>query len=277
MNHHPATTPYHPWLWLLLLLIAAPLGADTLDTIRDNRRLVVGVRTDHPPFGFLGPGGEIIGFEVDIARALAEALGVTLELQPVTSLNRPAILGRGGADLVIASLVDRPHHRREALLVQPGYYASGTAVLSCRCDRPGHWSDLAGREVCGIQGSLALREVRKRVDASILGLVSTPAALSALQRRRCSVLVHDSSVLLGVLQREPWRTDFMMPLSILAPQPWRMAVAPGEERWAAWLGERLVSWHRQGKLLALEGHWGLPASAYLGNLHLSYEPTRPHP
>ena len=262
---------------LTLLILATTVGADTLDAVLERQRLVVGVRTDYPPFAYYKGTDGIVGFEVDIARALAEGLGVALELRPVTSLNRPALLGRGEADLVIATLVDRPRHRAQALLVKPGYYASGTSVLAWRGAHLERWADLEGRILCGIQGSPDTRRVREYLAVNILALVNTPAALGALKRRLCTALIHDSSVLISEHLRPEWRVDFFMPLPTLGAEPWRLAVAEGETRWAAWLARTLVQWHREGRLLTLEAAWHLPPSSYLDNMHRAYGHADPHP
>ena len=66
-------------------LIAAngPLQAQTLDKIKQRGVLVVGTKADYKPFGFRDPKGAIVGFEPDLAKDVADRLGVRLELEPV--------------------------------------------------------------------------------------------------------------------------------------------------------------------------------------------------
>ncbi|PWB63815.1 MAG: ABC transporter substrate-binding protein, partial [Deltaproteobacteria bacterium] len=68
-----------------------PASAGGLDDARSRGKLLVGVKTDFPPFGYLDPAGKPQGFDVDIARYLARALFEDegrLELVPVTSGSR---------------------------------------------------------------------------------------------------------------------------------------------------------------------------------------------
>src|ERR1700733_1946700 len=69
--------------------VAAPtsLAAQTLDKIKERGVLVVGTKADYKPFGFRDPTGAIIGFEPDLAREVADRLGVKLQLEPVVSAN----------------------------------------------------------------------------------------------------------------------------------------------------------------------------------------------
>jgi polar amino acid transport system substrate-binding protein len=64
-------------LCLVLPVIAA---ADTLDDIKARGVLLVGMEPGYMPFELTNQKGEIIGFDVDMAKRMAKALGVKLEL-----------------------------------------------------------------------------------------------------------------------------------------------------------------------------------------------------
>ena len=67
-------------------LAAAPAAADQLADIKERGTLVVGVKNDYKPWGFLDPSGAIVGMEIDLARDVAERLGTEIELVPVKTL-----------------------------------------------------------------------------------------------------------------------------------------------------------------------------------------------
>src|SRR5690348_7690691 len=83
---------------------AASAQADDLAMIRQRGTLIVGVKTDYPPFGFRSPAGEIEGIEPDLAADVANSLGVKLELVPVVASNRIQFLEQGRIDLIIATM-----------------------------------------------------------------------------------------------------------------------------------------------------------------------------
>lgn len=56
---------------------------DSLKYIKDKGALVVGLDDAFPPMGFRDDKNEIVGFDIDVARAVCEKLGVKLELQPI--------------------------------------------------------------------------------------------------------------------------------------------------------------------------------------------------
>ena len=70
-------------LGLLSLLLGALPGmvlADTLSEIQDRGVLRVGMEPGYMPFEMTNQKGEIIGFDVDMAKRIAKAMGVKLEL-----------------------------------------------------------------------------------------------------------------------------------------------------------------------------------------------------
>ena len=82
---------------------AAPSG-DDLARVTQAGVLRVGVKADTPPFGFKR-GDTLAGFDIDIAHALAQQMGLKdVVFVPVTSANRLAKLQAGEVDCVIASM-----------------------------------------------------------------------------------------------------------------------------------------------------------------------------
>ncbi|MEA3544345.1 MAG: transporter substrate-binding domain-containing protein [Thermodesulfobacteriota bacterium] len=67
---------------LLALCVVLPgvVSADTLDDIQARGVLKVGMEPGYMPFEMTNQKGEIIGFDVDMAKGIAKAMGVKLEL-----------------------------------------------------------------------------------------------------------------------------------------------------------------------------------------------------
>lgn len=65
---------------LLLSLVAAPAMAGTLDEIQKRGTLRVGMEPGYMPFELTNKKGEIIGFDADMAKRMAKAMDVELEL-----------------------------------------------------------------------------------------------------------------------------------------------------------------------------------------------------
>ena len=88
----------------LLAVASNAAHADRLDDIKKAGVLRVAAFDSNPPFGFVDPkDNQIIGLDVDYARAVAKSLGVKLEVQPTNPPNRIAFLKSGKVDLVFAN------------------------------------------------------------------------------------------------------------------------------------------------------------------------------
>lgn len=53
------------------------------DYIKNNGKLIVGLDATFAPMGFRDESGEIVGFDIDLANAVAKELGVAVEFQPI--------------------------------------------------------------------------------------------------------------------------------------------------------------------------------------------------
>ncbi len=83
--------------WVVLLLFALGFGlmsgvarADALDLVKARGKLVVGIRNDYVPFGFLDGKDQLVGFEVDLAKFVAKDMfgsDTTIEFVPVVASN----------------------------------------------------------------------------------------------------------------------------------------------------------------------------------------------
>ena len=56
---------------------------ESLKYVQDRGKLIMGLDDSFPPMGFRNEQNEIVGFDVDVAKAVAEKLGVELVLQPI--------------------------------------------------------------------------------------------------------------------------------------------------------------------------------------------------
>lgn len=105
-----------------LLAASVEARADALQDILERGTVRIGVPIDVPPFGFTDANQEPVGLDVDLARQVAEGLGVELELQQITGINRIPFLLTDKVDIVIAVMGATPERARQIMFTSP--YAS---------------------------------------------------------------------------------------------------------------------------------------------------------
>ena len=95
-------------------LCGALLAADTLEMVKKKGVLVAGVKDSTPGFGFVDEKTrQIIGYDVDFVAAIANKLGVKLELKPVTSASRMPQLVEGNIDIIAATMTATPERAKQ--------------------------------------------------------------------------------------------------------------------------------------------------------------------
>lgn len=240
--------------------------ASALETIEDRGKLIVGVKADYKPYGYLDPNGAVVGIEPDLAQDVADRLGVELELVPVVSSNRMQFLEQGRIDLMIATMTDTEERRQVVQIVDPNYYSSGTNVLARKSAALTEWTELEGVPVCGIQGAFYNRKTEEEFGAEIVAFTGTAEALTALQQGRCAAFVYDDSFIVSRLGEPDW-ADYEMPLQTIDDQPWGLAVPLGDDAFAAFMSEMIVEWHTNGRILELEEAYGVPNTPFALAMH----------
>ena len=126
------------------LLAGSALAADDFDAIKARGTLIVGVKHQVPPFGFLDDEtGRLAGFDADLAAGLAKALGVKLQLRPVEQQNRVSSLLDGRVDLIAANLVADPDVGR-VISFSEGYLLTGVGFITRKGEAKG-LNDLRGK------------------------------------------------------------------------------------------------------------------------------------
>jgi polar amino acid transport system substrate-binding protein len=83
---------------------------------------------DYPPFHFLTPDGRLVGFNVDLARAICVELEVACTIQPRRFDTLLDALAQSEGDLAVASLAPTPAARRKAAFSLPYYRTPGRFV-----------------------------------------------------------------------------------------------------------------------------------------------------
>jgi polar amino acid transport system substrate-binding protein len=252
--------------------VSSGASADAIDDIRKRGKLIVGVKADYAPYGFLNSEGKVVGLEPDLAQDVADVLGVQLELVPVVSSNRMQFLEQGKIDLMIATMTDTTERRGVVEIVDPNYYSSGTNILTK--GNFSQWADLKGAPVCGIQGAFYNRKTSEEFGAEIVAFKGTAEALTALKQNRCVAFVYDDSFLVSRLAEADWQ-GWKMPLPTIDDAPWGLAVAKSQPAFAALMSGLVVKWHVSGRILELEEKYGLEQTPFAKKMHQLFIDANP--
>jgi len=241
-------------------------NADDLSTIKQRGTLIVGVKADYPPFGFLSPSGEIVGIEPALAADVAKSLGVELKLVPVTASNRIQFLQQGKIDLIIATMNSTMGRRWAVDIVKPYYYAAGYNIMVPKSMNLKSWAELKGKPVCGIRGAYYNYEAATNFELQITAYAGTAGALTALKQGRCVGLLYDDTSIEGDMLEPDW-SNYDMPLESQEVQPWGLAVRKHQPQWVAYLSAIVKKWAKDGTIIDLETKYHIKHSKFAADAH----------
>ena len=117
--------------------------------VQEAGKIVIGVDDQFPPMGFRDDSGEIVGFDIDLANAVCEKLGVQAEIKPIDWSAKEAELAAGSIDLIWNGYTVTDERREKVLFTDP-YLANSQIIVTKEGYGVESKNDLTGVEV-GVQ------------------------------------------------------------------------------------------------------------------------------
>lgn len=257
-------------------MLVDPAIADTLANIKAKGEIVVGTKSDYPPYGFKDNAGQIIGIEPDLAADLAKRLGVKLRMVPVVASNRFQMLQEGKVDLLIATLGITDERRTIVTLIDPAYYASGTAGLARPQAGIRSEADLKGKSVCAIKGNFFNKDLQELyVQKELVIVKEVPAAEQALLQGLCTIFVYDDTLLraLKKYEAQKWQDYELVEFAEVDPLPWGIAIKLDDRgsAYAKFISAAVTDWHASGWLGDVEKAWLGSNTPWVIGVHQKYK------
>ena len=116
---------------VLMLLVSAGCGEQAQNTINTNstgKKVIIGLDESFPPFGFKDEAGNIVGFDIDLAKETMRRLGREVEFKSIDWANKENELNSGNIDIIWNGLEIIGDRERYILFSKP-YMSSGQIVF----------------------------------------------------------------------------------------------------------------------------------------------------
>ncbi len=129
-----------------------PGRAQSLDELTTRGAINIGCLVDAPPYGMLNDHHQAEGYDIDVHKLLAKALGVTANIVPVTGPTRIPYLLTGKIDMVIATMAITPERARQVMYSVP-YGTVSAYILASENRKIETAEDLKGLRIGVPRGS----------------------------------------------------------------------------------------------------------------------------
>ncbi len=250
---------------LLCALFLAPVSASAakLQEIKARGELLAGVKDSVVPFGYLDEAtNQIMGFDVDICRAIADKLGVRLKLVPVTSADRIPMLLQGAVDMVAATMT-HTFARDEVVDFSITYFMDGQRLLVPKDSDIESADDLAGKTVGTARGSTSEKNIKViQPQASVLAYDTYPQAFLAMKRGEVEAVTTDTSILLGLRNADENPDGWKLVGEAFSSEPYAVAVPENDSDFRDFVNKALAETWTSGHYLTLYEKWFGPDTDY---------------
>lgn len=237
--------------------VAGAAHADQLADIKKKGELVVGVLGTDEPNSFIDPKTrELIGYEVDLGRAIAKKIGVKPVFKQLAVAARIPELQQGHVDILAASLTH--NKEREAQIdFSLTTFVTGQKVLVKKASGIKDVADLAGKRVVTVKGGTQEPNVRKAVPTvEVVTFETTQQAFLALQQGKGVGYVNDESSLIDDFGKLGERNkDYVILPTNLSVEPLALGIKKGESAVKSIVDDTLRDLEKSGEAEKIYFKW----------------------
>nr|WP_243278073.1 transporter substrate-binding domain-containing protein [Clostridium yunnanense] len=171
----------------------------TVDKIKKSGKLVIGTSADYAPYEFhksINGKDTIVGFDIEIAKAIAKKLGVEVEISDMKFDGLVAALKTNKVDLVISGM-NPTEDRKKSVDFSKIYYTATQYVLVRSEDKAKYSSldSLAGKAIGVQKGSVQEKLAEEQIkDSKLQSLAKVPDVVLSLKNKKVEAAVVEGPV-----------------------------------------------------------------------------------
>jgi general L-amino acid transport system substrate-binding protein len=227
---------------------AAPAAQKILDTVKARGKVVCGVHTSLPGFGYLDADGKSQGFDIDLCRAVAAAVfgdPNAAEFVPISAAERGPALQTREVDMVPRNMTQTSSREIQwGNFVQIMFY-DGQGMMVRTDSGFTTLEDMDGATVCVTTGTTTEQNLadafRERgLTFTAVTFEDTAAVYGAYESGRCDAATSDKSQLAAVRSGFANPAEHLIMEVTMSKEPLAPAVPSGDDQWADLV--RTVMW-----------------------------------
>ena len=229
-----------------------------LDRITMNGELVVGTAASMPPLNMTTRDGEIIGLEIDLAKAMAASMGVELRLEAMQFHELLPALEAGKIDMVLSGMTITPQRNMRVAFAGP-YFKSGKAILTklptmAEAQTPEDIND-PRKSIVTLRGSTSEQFVKENLPKlKLVTAESYDEAIDMVINGKVDALFADYTVCVVTIFRYP-EERLLTVVSPLTYEPLGIALPDNDPLFVNWVDNYLTTLEDSGALEELTWEW----------------------
>ncbi len=246
-------------LVLVLALTGIAFAEDaSVEKITEKGTFILGLDDSFPPMGFRDENNEIVGFDIDVAKVVAEKLGVEFVAQPIAWDSKELELSSGNIDCIWNGMSITPD-RQESMSMTFAYLNNQIVFYTQKDAGVATTDDLKGKKVAVQNGSYGeellngdLAELASTFG-EVLGYDDYLTALMDLQNGGCDALLMD--VVLGDYYITGMGADNIIAAVSVADDNYGIGFRKEDAALCQKVQDILVEMKKDGSLAAISEKW----------------------
>ena len=236
--------------------------ADQLADIKKKSEIVFGVLGIDEPNSFVDPKTrEFVGYEIDLATAVAKQIGVKPVFKQLAVAARIPELQQGHVDVLAASLTHNKERESQVDFALT-HFVTGSKVLVKKSSGINNVSELAGKKALTVKGGTQGPNLLKVVPtAEVVTFESTQQAFQALQQGKGTAYINDEVSLLADFAKLGDKSkDYQILPQNLNVEPLAFGIKKGEVAVKAAVDDALRGLEKSGEANKVFLKWYGPES-----------------
>jgi glutamate transport system substrate-binding protein len=214
----------------------------TMAKLNEAGKLTIGTKFDQPGFGLLNPQKVPEGFDVEVAKIIAGQLGIKPEditWTETVSANRESFIQDGKVDFVVATYTINDERKKLVDFAGP-YYEAGQDIMVAKGNPEGIKGpdDLAGKNVCSVEGSTPAENIRTKYPEAKLTLFDVYSKCAdALSNGQVQAVTTDNVILTGLVAGAP--DEFELVGNPFTKEPYGIGLKKGDQEFRDFINDTL--------------------------------------
>jgi glutamate transport system substrate-binding protein len=217
----------------------------TMASLSAAGKMKVGTKFDQPGFGLKGLDGKLAGFDVEVAKIIAGAMGITADnIQWVESPSklREELIEKGTVDLVAATYTINDK-RKERITFAGPYYVAGQQLMvksdNTKIKGPQDLKANPDQKVCSVTGSTPAEQIKPYLASpSQLVLFDVyDKCANALRTNQVQVVTTDNVILLGFVSKSD--KAFKLVGEQFTKEPYGIGIKKGDVKFCEFINKTL--------------------------------------
>ena len=245
-----------------LALFTLPATADQLQDILQSKQLRCGTYADVPPFAAPDPSTrEIVGFDVDLCKAIADKLGVKPTITPLSVDARVPEVKLGHVDVTIANLAYTKSRAEQIAFSDPYYLAK--EMLAVKASDPGTTKDdFKGKRLSASKGSTSELAVKLNGSDPLTFQDTGSVFMAVEQNKSVGMVANTMTITKLVNDSQKAAVPLKMINDPMLLEPICVGMKLGEPALVAKVNEILVKLDKAGTINQIWDKWLGPKTEY---------------